>query len=211
MELYAFQQDQGETRYRIKIPGHALSFKQYQWGGRLFYRAFPQRSRRFLKVLTFAILLFCLMFIGDILDDGYYSHLQLSSWSTECDATDYLFNLKGDEAKAALLALFIAGALVIIIKTRLRYRRYLRTMYEINETIRSGYLLELTDRGVRWTTSSSTFFVVWQKVVGLMSHDRIDYLDLGTLGFLWVPGDLPDYPRDEMKVFIEQHVSEHHR
>lgn len=212
MEKDVLRPVQEDSRFRIVVPGNSLSFSQYKWGGRLFARALPQRPIVG-RLITFLIVAFMMFFIFSIIIglQNKEFFLMISAWSYECDTPQYLFNLAGFDAAIALLAIFIAGLLILTIRLRLRYRHYLRSMYHINETIKTGYILELSERGIRWTSKNINFFVLWNKVMGVANHDGIDYVDLGTLGFLWIPGDSPDYPSDEVKAFIKQHISEHHR
>ncbi|HGU6634657.1 TPA: hypothetical protein ACWZU0_000175 [Klebsiella oxytoca] len=193
------------------IPGQCLSFSQYLWGARLARLALPERRRRLAPVPAFLIstLIMWLIFaFFASLSDGHYQ-FRLSAWSISDGAGEYLFRLRNSKVIAVFLGCYIVGVLTI----RLLYRRFQRCwsrrFYDANGAIRSGYCLQLWEEGVSWMDHSNQnyrAFLAWRHVKGIVTHGKMDYLDLGTLGFLWIPVDLDAYPRAQVFRFIERHM-----
>ncbi|MTH44693.1 hypothetical protein [Intestinirhabdus alba] len=200
-----------DVSFTLNIPGHSLSFAQYLWGARLLRLSLPERRRRFGGMPVFLISAFAIWLIFALLIsaiDGHYQ-FRLSAWALNHEAGGYLFRLRNTEVISVFVGCYTAGVLITRLFFNRQQRRWCRSLYDANEAIRYGYCLQLTEQGAGWTAcgrQSFRVFVTWDKVKAVKSKGNIDYLDLGTLGFLWLPADMADYPRPQVLAFIEQHL-----
>lgn len=197
--------------FSMNIPGQSLSFSQYLWGARLVRSLLPERRRRLGRIPAFLITTLAMWLIFALvasLSDGHYQ-FRLSAWSRSDEVGDYLFRFRNSAVISVFLGCYIVGILTIRLLYRRAQRRWYRIFYVANDAIRSGYCLQLTEQGIRWMdhpNQNFRAFIAWNKVKGIESHGNMDYLDLGLLGFLWIPTDLDDYPRAQVFACIEQHL-----
>ena len=202
--------NQDGVLFSINVPGQSLSFSQYLWGAKLVRLSLPEGRRRLGRIPTFLIatLVMWLIFAFTAsLSDGQYKFLLLARTLNQVDG-EYLFKLRNSAVISVFLGCYITGVVTIRLLYRLHQRRWFRKFYDANDAIQSGYCLQLMAQGVRWMDSDKqTFraFVAWNKVRGVENHNDMDYLDLGTLGFLWIPTNLAEYPRAQVRAFIKQH------
>lgn len=197
------------VRFSISVPANSLSFADYLRGSRLTRSAMAER-RRLGRLPLFIITVFVAWLLLAFLVSFYNGKYQLRiiGWASDGQKDDYLFFLYNTEALSLLVACYIAGAVMVRISATRHLKRWARLLYTTNDAIRHGYLLELTDRGIKCihADNCSTLFLAWSKVTALHSGDNHDYIIMGASGFLWIPVTLPDYPREEISAFIKQHL-----
>ncbi|MDM3255156.1 hypothetical protein OGW12_09565 [Citrobacter sp. Cf077] len=194
---------QKQALFSVSVPGGSLSFAQYLWGGRLALRWLPAHHRRLEKLLIWLCIAVVLCCISYFL--GTYK-VVFRSWSRETG--EYLFKLQGEGVIFICLGCYILGILVARLLFANYSRRSHHSFYESNSGIHSGYNLQITDSGISWSVDDYYSFVAWERLKGVTTHDGIDYYDLGTLGFLWIPAALADYPRTSMREFINKKLRE---
>ena len=165
----------------------------------------PGRLGRMPKYLITAFFIWLVFALFASLIDGRYQ-FRLSAWSL-IDG-EYFFKLRNSEVISALIGCYIIGVLTIRLLYRTHQRRWNRKFYDANKSVKNGYCLQLTEKGICWMDPDKQdfwFFLPWHKIRGVENNQEMDYLDLGTLGFLWIPTNLAEYPREQVLAFIDKH------
>ncbi|GKX57899.1 hypothetical protein [Leminorella grimontii] len=199
-----FFDEASEARYRIAIPAKSLSFSDYQVGGWLAWNK-KKSHHRYLgstKNVIFGLICGLLAILAcEFLFSVKGVRLNFSGWYN--GSSDWLFRARNAQVLFILLCAFILGSLLRSFVFKRRYRKNLQRLYQVNDSIQGGCLLELTEKGVRCANAKASSCISWQKIQGVISHNDIDYILVEEGLFLWIPAALEGYPRDEMLAFIE--------
>lgn len=196
-----------EVKFRIEIPANALSYKEYIKGcGQVIMKAHSRQPLSRLKSIASGVILGLVMVVGfQLLSQCGSIQFTASAWSHTKD--DYLFYF--DHAFAFFLLLFLSGGLAGVLWLRRQFLRQSEILYRVNDSIRDGCLLELTESGVRAISLIDTgpeswqINLGWRKVSSVVSGKSVDYIIFTSGLFLWIPVGLEGYRRDEMLAFIE--------
>lgn len=197
-----------EVRFRIEIPANALSYKQYIKGcSQVVMKARSPQPLSRLKSIAGGAILGMVMVVGfQLLSQCGSIQFVASAWSRTKD--DYLFYF--DNAFSFFLLLFLSGGLAGVLWLRRQFLRQSEILYRANDSIRDGYLLELTESGIRATSLINTgpeswrINLGWGKVSAVVSDKNVDYIIFTSGLCLWIPVELEGYPRDEALAFIAQ-------
>lgn len=193
-----------EARFRIVIPAKSLSLSDYQVGGWLAWNKKKTHRRYFGSTKSVICgLIGGLLFIiaCELLFTVKGFRLNLSGWYNGSD--DWLFRVRNAQVLFILLCVFLFGFLLRAFLFKRTYRKGRKRLYQFNDSIQDGCLLELTERGIRCATTKANSSISWQKIQGVISHNDIDYIVIEEGLFLWIPAALEGYPRDEVLAFIE--------
>lgn len=206
MEETIYSVRQERVLFSINIPGQSLSFAQYQCGISLVWLSLPKRCQRLGRVpfLALTLLAFGLWVACSVLVRGDYYQLTLLAWAPNDECGDHLFELNNMVVIALLMGCCIVGALSARYIAVWRHRLFMRAFYDGMPQL--GYCLKVTELGIHWVNDHMSCYATWDLVKGVVSRGEIDYIHLGSRGFLWIPADLPDYPREQMLEFIKKHL-----
>lgn len=202
MEITQSNINSNNVRYSVNIPAGCLSFKHYTWASSLVRRHLPRRPAWLVwmkKILIFSGILFIFYFVNS------HYHLAVSVW--RIGAEHYSVRIRNNNVLTFFLTIFILGSIF----TRIMFHRYFihvrRGFFAVSEFVLHGYYLELTYSGVQWKSNNGYAFIPWSKTKGILSDGHNDYIDLGIQGFLWIPINLPGYPRKALLDFCHQQIA----
>lgn len=198
--------DIGEVRFQLNVPGEMLSFKEYLNGFRLEQKMRQGSSRKasFIKKIVFCFVL-GLAFPTLIGFAGRF-HATLKLWEGSSGKTLLLW---GDGSVAYLLIMIILICILLtiyIIRKRLERLHY--QLFKQNTCLQQGFLLGLTDKGIRWSNNAGHGFIVWEKVRGVYSDRRLDYIFMCGV-YLWIPHEISEKVRKPIIAFIQRQIAIH--
>lgn len=176
----------------MAIPVGSLSFKDYMQGCRLAWRS-ARKRRYWVSPLLIGVasgLAFCFLYylVCEYLFVMKGFNLFFSGWFDSAEEAEFrVFN-------ARILLIFIytffMGYFVRFVLQRLVNKKNHRRIYLANDSIREGYSLELTDKGIRCANRLAGSHISWQKVRGVTSSGEMDFILIGSGMFLWIPSAL---------------------
>ena len=210
--MYQIEHEQGsmehsyqeDVLFRLEIPAGTLTFKEYTKGSNLELRERIRsyKPRAYIKFIILWIVLSIAISTG-------INQLNFSLGIWSATTGELLATLYDGGILYSILGFYFVGiAIGIAIINRLQ-RRSGRRIYEKNESCQNGYVLELTDRGMRWTNNIGYGFIVWQKVKAIVPGENVDYLYMNGM-YLWIPHNIPEHLRQPAIHFIQKQIAIHH-
>lgn len=188
-----------EVRFRLEIPGNALTFREFTKGSQLELRdrANSYKPRAYIKFLFIWIALTFVFFMGVA-----KINLSLGIWSKSTG--ELLITLYDSGIFFSLIILFFVGMVFGVVLIGRPLRKSARRIYEQSESCQNGYILELIDSGIYWSSNSSYGFMNWKKVKAVVSDKNVDYIYMGGI-YLWIPHQIPETVRQPAIAFIQEH------